>query len=247
MTPAIRLRGVSKAYRRRGDRGPTSLKSFLIRDLWRRQRVAPEQVWSLRDVDLEIAKGATVAIIGRNGSGKSTLLNLIGGLLKPTTGTVEVDGRTSALIEIGAGFHTELSGRENVVINGLILGFTRAQIRERFDEIVRFAELEAFINEPVRTYSTGMYMRLGFSVAVHLDPDIFLIDEVLAVGDLPFVHKCLERMDRLKKAGKTIVLVTHDLETARLWCSQVVWIDEGRVRMMGDPHSVVETYRSTMS
>ena len=247
MTPAIRLRGVAKAYRRRGDRGPTSLKSFLIRDLWRRQRVPTEQIWSLRDVDLEIAKGATVAIIGRNGSGKSTLLNLIGGLLKPTTGTVEVDGRTSALIEIGAGFHTELSGRENVVINGLILGFTRAQIRERFDEIVRFAELEAYINEPVRTYSTGMYMRLGFSVAVHLDPDIFLIDEVLAVGDLPFVHKCLERMDRLKKEGKTIVLVTHDLETARLWCSQAVWIDEGRVRMMGDPHSVVDTYRSTMS
>jgi homopolymeric O-antigen transport system ATP-binding protein len=247
VTPAIRLSGVAKAFRRRGDRGPTSLKSFLIRDLWRRHRVATEVTWSLRGVDLEIAKGATVAIIGRNGSGKSTLLNLIGGLLKPTTGTVEVDGRTSALIEIGAGFHTELSGRENVVINGLILGFTRAQIRERFDEIVRFAELEAYINEPVRTYSTGMYMRLGFSVAVHLDPDIFLIDEVLAVGDLPFVHKCLERMDRLKKAGKTIVLVTHQLETARLWCSQAVWIDEGRVRMMGDPHSVVETYRSTMS
>ncbi len=247
MTPAIRLSGVAKAYRRRGDRGSTSLKSLLVRDLWRRHRVATEVTWSLRAVDLEIAKGATVAIIGRNGSGKSTLLNLIGGLLKPTTGTVEVDGRTCALIEIGAGFHTELSGRENVVFNGLILGFTRAQIRERFDEIVRFAELEACIDEPLRTYSTGMYMRLGFSVAVHLDPDIFLIDEVLSVGDLPFVHKCLERMDRLKKAGKTIVLVTHDLDTARLWCSQAVWIDEGRVRMMGDPHSVVETYRSTMS
>jgi homopolymeric O-antigen transport system ATP-binding protein len=204
-------------------------------------------VRALDGVDLAVHEGEFVAIVGPSGSGKSTLLNLIGGLLKPTTGTVEVDGRTSALIEIGAGFHTELSGRENVVINGLILGFTRAQIRERFDEIVRFAELEAYINEPVRTYSTGMYMRLGFSVAVHLDPDIFLIDEVLAVGDLPFVHKCLERMDRLKKAGKTIVLVTHQLETARLWCSQAVWIDEGRVRMMGDPHSVVETYRSTMS
>ncbi len=247
MTPAIRLRGVAKAYRRRGDPRPTSLKSFLIRDLWRRPRVAPELTWSLRDVDLEVAKGATVAIIGRNGSGKSTLLNLIGGLLMPTEGTVEVDGRTSALIELGAGFHAELSGRENVVINGLILGFTRAQIRERFDEIVRFAELEAYINEPVRTYSTGMYMRLGFSVAVHLDPDIFLIDEVLSVGDLPFVQKCLERMDQLKKEGKTIVLVTHDLETARHWCSEAVWIHEGRVRMTGDPQSVVETYRSTMS
>jgi lipopolysaccharide transport system ATP-binding protein len=246
---AIRLAGVSKRFRRTSDRGSTSLKSYLVRDLWRRARPSAEVTWALRDVDLEIEKGTTVAVIGRNGSGKSTLLHVIGGMLRPTAGAVAVDGRASALIELGAGFHPELTGRENVVVNGIILGLSRREIRRRFDEIVAFAELEDFIDEPVRTYSTGMYMRLGFSVAVHVDPDILLVDEVLAVGDLPFEQKCLERMDRFKRAGGTILLVTHNLETAQHWCDRALWMHEGRVRMdaPGDPGAVVEAYRKEMT
>jgi len=242
MTPAIHLAGVSKRYRRHAER-PTSLKTYLVRDLWRRRAAPTGFTWALRDVDLVVEKGTTVAIIGRNGSGKSTLLLLIGGMLKPTTGSVWVDGRISALIELAAGFHPELTGRENVIINGVILGLSKPEIRRRLDEIVRFAEMEAFIDEPVRTYSTGMYMRLAFSVAVHVDPDVLLVDEVLAVGDLPFVQKCLERMSAFKQAGKTIVVVTHDLDTAAQWADRAVWMDRGRVRLAGEPPAVVETYK----
>ena len=240
--PAIRLTGVSKRYRRHSDRHATSLKTYLVRDLWRRRAEPEEYTWALRDVDLTIDKGTTVAIVGRNGSGKSTLLLLVGGMLAPTAGTVWVDGRCAALIELAAGFHPELTGRENVLINGVLLGLSRAESRRRFDDIVAFAELEAFIDQPVRTYSTGMYMRLGFSVAVHVDPDVLLFDEVLAVGDLSFVAKCLERMNAFKRAGKTIVVVTHDLNTAATWADRAVWMDRGRVRMTGPPPSVVEAY-----
>jgi len=199
-------------------------------------------VWALQDVDLTVEKGTTVGIIGRNGSGKSTLLHIMGGMLKPTTGTVRVEGRASALIELGAGFHPELTGRENVLVNGLLLGLSKREVRDRFDSIVSFAELHDSIDEPMRTYSTGMYMRLGFSVAVHLDPDVLLIDEVLAVGDLPFVEKCRERMNEFKRRGKTIVLVTHDLNTAQTWCDHAVWIHQGRVSAAGDPSMVVSAY-----
>jgi len=242
MRPAIQLVGVSKRYRRQSDRHATSLKTYLVRDLWRRRAEPDEYTWALRDVDLTVNKGTTVAIVGRNGSGKSTLLLVIGGMLAPTSGTVLVDGRSAALIELAAGFHPELTGRENVLINGVLLGLSRGEIRQRFDDIVRFAELEAFIDQPVRTYSTGMYMRLGFSVAVHVDPDVLLFDEVLAVGDLSFVHKCLERMNAFKKAGKTIVVVTHDLNTAAHWADRAVWMDRGRLRLAGEPPKVVDAY-----
>ena len=242
MDAAIRLVSVSKRYRRHSDRHATSLKTYLVRDLWR-AAPPPEFTWALRDVDLEMERGTTTVVIGRNGSGKSTLLLLIGGMLKPTSGEVHVDGRTSALIELAAGFHPELSGRENVTINGVLLGLSRAEIRRRFDEIVAFAELEGAIDEPVRTYSTGMYTRLAFSIAVHVDPDILLVDEVLAVGDLPFVRKCLERMSAFKRAGKTIVVVTHDLATAAAWADRAVWMDRGRVRLVGAPPAVVEAYK----
>ena len=242
MSPAIELIGVSKRYRRHTDRSATSLKTYLVRDLWRRRAEPDEYTWALRDVTLAVNRGTTVAIVGRNGSGKSTLLLVVGGMLAPTTGTVRVAGRSAALIELAAGFHPELTGRENVLINGVLLGLSRAEIRRRFDDIVRFAELEAFIDQPVRTYSTGMYMRLGFSVAVHVDPDVLLFDEVLAVGDLSFVHKCLDRMNAFKKAGKTIVVVTHDLNTAAHWADQAVWMDRGRVRMTGEPPVVVDAY-----
>jgi len=199
-------------------------------------------IWALRNVSLKIDKGMTIGVIGKNGSGKSTLLKLISRIHKPDTGTVTVQGTVAALIELGAGFHPELTGRENVLINGIILGLTRAQIRTRFDEIVEFAELKDYIDEPVRTYSSGMYMRLGFSVATHVDPDILLLDEVLAVGDQAFSRKCIERMTRFKQAGKTIILVSHDLNMIRSWCDQAAWLHEGVVRMQGAPADVVQAY-----
>src|SRR5213079_3256341 len=180
--------------------------------------------------------------IGRNGSGKSTALKLVAGITKPTSGRVRVDGRVSALIELGAGFHPEISGRENVFINGIMLGLTKKEITRRFDEIVEFAELEAFIDAPVKTYSSGMYMRLGFAVAIHVDPDVLLVDEVLAVGDEGFTHKCLDKFGEFKRRGKTILLVTHSLNLVERFCDEALWLDKGVVRSGGDPKRVVDAY-----
>ena len=191
-------------------------------------------------------KGTTLGVIGRNGSGKSTLLKLINRVLKPDVGTVEVHGEVASLVELGAGFHPELTGRENVVINGTILGLTRREIKARFDAIVEFAGLADYIDEPVRTYSTGMYLRLGFSIAVHVDPDILLMDEVLAVGDRPFTEKCMERMNAFKEVGKTIVLVTHDLDAVRSWCVDAVWLDQGVLCERGKPADVVDAYLASL-
>ncbi len=240
---AIELHEVTKRYRRHTRRpGASTLKSFLLRDMWHRRRGHQDAIWALRGVSLTVEPGATVGVIGRNGSGKSTLLKLINRVLKPDAGAVIVRGSVASLVELGAGFHPELTGRENVVINGTILGLSRKAIRARFDEIVDFAGLADYIDEPVRTYSTGMYLRLGFAVAVHVDPDILLVDEVLAVGDRPFTQKCMERMNRFKDAGKTIVFVSHDLETVRSWCSEAVWLDQGTVRERGKPRDVVDAY-----
>ena len=243
MDAVIQFEGVSKSFRRYSSRNPTTLKSYLVRDFWQRRARSDEVTWAIRDVDFTVTQGSTVAIIGSNGSGKSTLLHLISGALQPTSGTVWVGGRLSALMELGAGFHPELTGRENVMVNGVILGLSKMEIRRRFEEIVKFAELEEFIDEPVRTYSTGMYMRLGFAIAVHVDPEILLIDEVLAVGDLQFVRKCHERMSQFKREGKTIVMVTHDLAMVESWCDQAIWLDEGRIRFCGEPKQTVELYR----
>jgi ABC-type polysaccharide/polyol phosphate transport system ATPase subunit len=222
------------------------LKSYLLRDLWSRRRVETDAIWALRSVSLDVESGTTLGVIGRNGSGKSTLLKLINRVLKPDAGTVTVRGTVASLVELGAGFHPELTGRENVVINGTILGLTKKEIRARFDEIVAFSELANYIDEPVRTYSTGMYLRLGFAVAVHVDPDVLLIDEVLAVGDRPFTQKCMERMTRFKEAGKTIVLVSHDLEAVRSWCEEAVWLDQGMLRERGKPADVVDAYLASL-
>src|SRR5213079_3208762 len=180
--------------------------------------------------------------IGRNGSGKSTALKLVAGITKPTSGRVRVDGRVSALIELGAGFHPEISGRENVFINGIMLGLTKREIQRRFDEIVDFAELREFIDAPVKTYSSGMYMRLGFAVAIHVDPDVLLVDEVLAVGDEGFTHKCLDKFAEFKRRGKTILLVTHSLGLVERFCDEALWLDKGAVRSGGDPKRVVGAY-----
>src|SRR5690606_19617614 len=173
----------------------------------------------------------------------STLLKLITGIYRPDSGEVRCSGRISALIELGAGFHPDFTGRENVFLGGMIQGLTRKQLEERFDEIVDFAELEPFIDEPVRTYSSGMFMRLGFSLAVHTDPDVLLIDEVLAVGDAAFVSKCKERISQLRREGKTLLLVSHDLGAVERWCDEAIWLESGRVQDRGDPRRVIDAYR----
>ena len=193
-------------------------------------------------MSFDVPKGSTFGVIGENGSGKSTLLKLLAGITKPTRGSLVVDGRISALIELGAGFHPEISGRENVAINGIMLGLTRRQIDERFDEIVAFAELERFIDAPVKTYSSGMYARLGFAVAIHVDPDVLLIDEVLAVGDEAFTRKCLDKIGEFRRRGKTIVIVTHSLGLVEKMCDDVLWLRGGTVANQGDPKRVVDAY-----
>ena len=228
MTPAIELLNVSKVYRRYGGRQFSTLKSALLQRSILRDLQPSETFPALTDVSFTVPKGSTYGVIGRNGSGKSTALKLVAGITKPTSGTVRVEGRISALIELGAGFHPEISGRENVFINGIMLGLTKREIQERFDEIVDFAELREFIDAPVKTYSSGMYMRLGFAVAIHVDPDVLLVDEVLAVGDEGFTHKCLDKFAEFRRSNKTILLVTHSLNLVERFCDEALWLDGGR-------------------
>jgi lipopolysaccharide transport system ATP-binding protein len=238
---AVSIRGVSKRFRLYRGRRVYTVKDLIVRG-GRGGLLAGEEMWALRDVSLELSRGRMVGLIGSNGSGKSTLLKLIGGVLKPTTGTVAVTGRVSALIELGAGFHPEFTGRENIYINGVLLGLSRTEIRERFDQIVAFAGLAPHIDNPVKTYSSGMYMRLGFAIAVTVDPDVLLIDEVLAVGDEAFQHKCVGRIQEFKAQGKTILLVTHDLGSVERLCDEAVWLDGGRVQAHGGTREIVDRY-----
>jgi len=242
MTAAIELVNVSKIYRRYGGKQFSTLKSALLQRSIMRDLQPGETFPALTDVSFKVPKGSTFGVIGRNGSGKSTALKLVAGITKPTMGTVLVDGRVSALIELGAGFHPEISGRENVFINGIMLGLTKRQIQDRFDDIVGFAELSEFIDAPVKTYSSGMYMRLGFAVAIHVDPDVLLVDEVLAVGDEGFTHKCLDKFSEFRRRGKTVLLVTHSLGLVETLCDEAVWLDAGRVEAEGDPKRVVGAY-----
>jgi len=240
---AVEVRDVRKIYRRYGRRKSFgTLKSALLSGGVLRNLRPDTAFLALDGVSLDVEAGRTVGIIGRNGSGKSSMLKLIAGIGKPTSGTVRVSGRVSALIELGAGFHPEISGRENVFINGMMLGLSKAEIARRFDDIVSFAELGEFIDEPVKTYSSGMYMRLGFAVAINVDPDVLLVDEVLAVGDEAFTHKCLEKFAEFKRRRKTIVLVTHTLDLVTRLCDEAVWLDGGHVRAAGDPKRVVDAY-----
>src|SRR5207344_2703485 len=242
MTPAIELVNVSKVYRRYGGRQFSTLKSALLQRSILRDLRPSETFPALTDVTFSVPKGSTYGVIGKNGSGKSTALKLVAGITKPTTGTVRVQGRVSALIELGAGFHPEISGRENVYINGLMLGLSRREIADRFDEIVRFAELDEFIDAPVKTYSSGMYMRLGFAVAINVDPDVLLIDEVLAVGDEAFTHKCLDKFAEFRRRGRTVLLVTHSLDLVSRFCDEALWLDGGMAKAQGDPKRVIDTY-----
>src|SRR5687768_12674863 len=243
MLNAIELTNVSKVYRRYArSRQFATLKSALLSRSLVSDLTADETFPAVRNMTVAVQSGKTLGVIGRNGSGKSTLLPILAGITKPTSGTVQVNGRVSALIELGAGFHPEISGRENVFINGIMLGLTKREIGRRFDEIVEFAELKDFIDAPVKTYSSGMYMRLGFAVAIHVDPEVLLVDEVLAVGDEGFTHKCLDKFADFKRRGKTILLVTHSLGLVERFCDEALWMDAGRKRSSGDPKRVVGAY-----
>jgi ABC-type polysaccharide/polyol phosphate transport system ATPase subunit len=233
----VRADGVSKLFRLYHERNQ-SLKATVMR----RGRARYEDFWALRNVSFEVAPGTTFALVGQNGSGKSTMLKCLARILRPNEGSVSVEGKVSALLELGAGFHPELSGRENVYLNGAILGLTKKEIDRKFDEIVEFAGLERFIDSPVKNYSSGMYVRLGFSVAINVDPDVLLVDEVLAVGDEEFQRRCLERVSELREAGKTIVVVTHSLTTVRSICDAALWLENGVVRALGEAPEVVDSY-----
>ncbi len=241
---AIECRGVSKLYRRPSrKRKFQTLKSAILGGDLFRGLSAGDAIHALDPIDLIVPKGQSIGIVGGNGSGKSTLMKMIYGTTKPTTGTIETAGRVSALIELGAGFHPEITGRENVAINGIMLGLGRKEIQRRFQEIVEFAEIADFIDAPVKTYSSGMYARLGFAVAISVKPDILLIDEILAVGDESFSHKCVERIRLLQAEGRTVVMVTHDLAIVEKLCDRAVWLKQGKLMDDGEPRRVIDAYR----
>ncbi len=240
---AIVAHDVAKLYRRFAHRNQfRTLKSALLTGSVLSDLRPEETFTALDGVSFEVPKGSAFAVIGENGSGKSTLLKLVAGITKPSRGSLCVEGRVSALIELGAGFHPEISGRENVVINGVMLGLTRKEVERRFDAIVDFAELRDFVDAPVKTYSSGMYMRLGFAVAIHVDPDVLLIDEVLAVGDESFTRKCLDKIAEFRRRGKTILFVTHSLGLVEKMCDDALWLRHGRTADRGDPKRVVDAY-----
>lgn len=237
--PAVELDHVSKRFTLHHDRARS------LQELWLnvfRPRASSEQFWALEDVSFEVHPGRSCGIVGENGSGKSTALKLISGILRPTSGRVSVRGRLAALLELGAGFHPDLTGRENVYLNAAVLGFSRAEIDRRFDAIVEFAELARFIDTPLKHYSSGMTVRLGFAIAINSDPDILITDEVLSVGDEAFQRKCLDRIDALIRGGKTIILVSHGLDLVRHICSDAVWLDRGKVRATGGSVDVLDAY-----
>lgn len=238
--PVISISNVSKSFRMKGARHGT-LKAALL-SLFRGKPTPPYM--ALQGVSFDVYEGETVGIIGANGSGKSTVLKLITGIIRPNGGTVRVRGRISPLIELSAGFHPEFSGRENIFLNGAMLGVPRKVLEACYDDIVAFSEIGAFIDQPVKTYSSGMHSRLGFAIAIHVNPDILVVDEVLAVGDEPFQKKCLERVKQLREAGKTILLVAHNQTTIAAICDRVIWLDQGVKRLDGPTLEVLAAYAS---
>ena len=241
MATAVEFSHVSKFFRLERDK-PRAFQDLFISLAQRRKNRKANEFWALRDVSFDVQRGETLGIIGSNGSGKSTTLKLISRIISPTAGTVRVNGRVTALLELGAGFHPELSGRDNIFMNGTVMGLSRKEIEYKVDSIIEFAELEDFIDVPVKNYSSGMYARLGFSVSVHLDPDILLIDEVLSVGDQSFQQKCNERMLNLRKKGVTILLVSHDIDAIWRLCSRAVWLDHGAMKLEGAASKVTDSY-----
>ena len=234
---AVDIQGVGKRFRRMGDRR-SSLKERIVRGASTRA----EDFWAVREVSLQVPKGAVFGMVGHNGSGKSTLLKMIGGIYRPTEGSITTHGRVASLIELGAGFHPDMSGRENIALNGAILGLSKREITAITDEIIDFSGLSEFINDPVKHYSSGMYVRLGFSVAVHMKPDVLLVDEVLAVGDEEFQRKCFDHLYALRKAGRTIIVVSHGLGQLEGLCDEIAWLERGRLQACGPAVETISAY-----
>ena len=240
--PVVNLRQVSKKYRIYQRPSHKFLELFL----GERKRLHRE-FWALRGIDLEVAAGTTLGIVGRNGSGKSTLLQLLAGIHRQTSGDLFVRGTVSALLELGSGFNPEFTGRENMIMAGAVMGFTKRQMEDRQDDILEFAQIGEFVDQPVKVYSTGMFMRLAFSVAVHVDPDILLVDEALAVGDLIFQHRCIQRIRHLRGLGKTILFVSHDLQAITQFCDRAILLERGRMLEDGSPERVVQRYQALVA
>ncbi len=235
--PAIEIKNLSKSFRLYTRKTESAIERFLML-----KRSRYEKLWALKDINLTVEKGRVVGIIGPNGSGKSTLLKILSRIYRPNGGTFMVNGNVAALLELGAGFHPELTGRENIFLNGSILGLTRREIKDRFDEIVEFSGLERFLDSPIKNYSSGMVVRLGFSVAMSIDPEVLLIDEVLGVGDLNFSKKSFLKIKSFAEAGRTILFVSHDLSVVGSFADEVVWLDEGRIRGQGNPEEIINAY-----
>jgi len=242
--PAITLDNISKEYRLGELSGSGSFREALV-GFFRRDRRAYQTLRALQDISFTVPEGEAVGIIGKNGAGKSTLLKVLSRITSPTTGSISVRGRLSALLEVGTGFHQDLTGRENVYLNGSILGMTRDEVDRRFNDIIEFAEVERFLDTPIKRYSSGMRLRLGFAVAAHLDPDVLLVDEVLAVGDASFQKKCLGQMDELRRGKRTILFVSHNMAAVETLCSRAIWIDGGRIREDGPVGEVISHYLSS--
>jgi len=239
----IRVREMGMLFRIYHERAHT-LKEALVN--WVKRKTDYEDLWALRGVSFSMRRGETLGVIGRNGSGKSTLLRVLSGVYEPTEGEVHVEGQISPLVELGAGFNPELTGIENIFLQGALLGYGKREMEKRVDAIVEFSELKPFIDIPIQNYSSGMYLRLGFAIAVHIDPEILLIDEILAVGDVAFKQKCNEKMMGFRKDGATIVLVTHELDAVRAMCDRAILFEKGRIEFEGDPDEAVRRYQALM-
>jgi ABC-type polysaccharide/polyol phosphate transport system ATPase subunit len=239
--PAVLVDDVSKKFRMYHEQN-NSLKSMLMRG----RRSIHDDFWALNNISFEVPSGSTFGLIGKNGSGKSTLLKCLAKILQPESGTITANGRQASLLEVGSGFHPELSGRENIFLNGSILGMSKKEVTRKFDEIVAFSGVEKFIDQPVKNYSSGMYVRLGFSVAVSVTPDILVVDEVLAVGDATFQKRCRNKFKEMKADGQTVILVSHSMNTVKEMCDQVAWLDAGKLKQTGPAEAVIKAYSATV-
>jgi lipopolysaccharide transport system ATP-binding protein len=262
--PIIKIKNLSKCYRiGTKEKGYKTFREVIIdgvsapfRNLKRLQRLtkfnnngndvqSSDIIWALKDISCEINEGEVLGIIGKNGAGKSTLLKILSRITEPTSGIIEINGRVSSLLEVGTGFHPELTGRENIFLNGAILGMRKQEIKDKFDEIVNFAEIEKFLDTPVKRYSSGMYVRLAFAVAAHLEPEVLLVDEVLSVGDIAFQKKCLGKMEDVAKGGRTVIFVSHNMSAIRNLCNNAIWLDNGRIVKKGDIDEVIKDYEES--
>jgi len=246
MDPVIEFRNVTKRYPLYHHIG-SGIKELIFNPRRALSLLSGRSYLAIEDISFKIQKGESVALIGRNGAGKSTSLGLVAGVMKPTSGTVKVTGRVASMLELGGGFHPELTGRENIRLNAILLGLRRKELKNRLDKIIEFSELKEFIDEPIRVYSSGMLAKLGFSVISQVDPDILIIDEVLAVGDIAFQRKCMETINDFKKKGVTILFVSHNLADVKNICDRVIWIEDHKLREMGESSSVIASYKEAMA